>query len=170
VQIVDNPGMPDLVAQGAALAAAAAAKGHDPQRARDDWRICREVYVSDSKNAAMAEIRDSLQQSYDYLFKLGLAPLMKTDASMADADVTFDWMVEHVPWIIGSPSECVQQLHELREAVGGFGTLLFNSREWVTVDRWYRSLELFARYVSPHFRALDDQRFRAELAEDALGG
>ena len=78
--------------------------------------------------------------------------------------------VEHVPWIIGSPSECVQQLHELRETVGGFGTLLFNSREWVTVDRWYRSLELFARYVSPHFRALDDQRFRAELAEDALGG
>ena len=168
-KIVDNPGMPDLVAQGTALAAAAAAKGHDPQRARDDWRICREVYVSDSKNAAMAEIRESLQQSYDYLFKLGLAPLMKTDASMADADVTFDWMVEHVPWIIGSPSECVQQLHELRESVGGFGTLLFNSREWVTVDRWYRSLELFARYVTPHFRDLDDQRFRAELAEDALG-
>ena len=40
----------------------------------------------------------------------------------------------------------------------------------MTIDRWYRSLELFARYVSPHFRRLDDQRFRAELAEDALGG
>jgi hypothetical protein len=24
--------------------------------------------------------------------------------------------------------------------------------------------------VSPHFRARDDQRFRAELAADALGG
>jgi limonene 1,2-monooxygenase len=169
-RIIDNPGMPDLIAQGAALAAAAEAKGHDPAKARSDWRICREVYVSDSKNAAMAEIRETLKQSYDYLFKLGLAPLMKTDASMADADVTFDWMVEHIPWIIGSPAECVTQLGELHEAVGGFGTLLFNSREWVTVDRWYRSLELFARYVSPHFRRLDDQRFRAELAEDALGG
>ena len=144
-RIDDNPGMPDLIAQGAALAAAAEAKGHDPAKARSDWRICREVYVSDSKNAAMAEIRESLRQSYDYLFKLGLAPLMKTDASMADADVTFDWMVEHVPWIIGSPAECVTQLGELHEAVGGFGTLLFNSREWVTLDRWYRSLELFAR-------------------------
>jgi hypothetical protein len=30
-------------------------------------------------------------------------------------------------------------------------TLLFNSREWVTADRWNRSLELFACYVTPHF-------------------
>ncbi len=33
---------------------AAEAAGRDPVRARNDWRICREVYVSDSKNAAMA--------------------------------------------------------------------------------------------------------------------
>ena len=117
----------------------------------------------------MAEIRETLKQSYDYLFKIGLAPLMKRDASMPDAEVTFDWMVENVPWIIGSPDDVITQVRELDEAVGGFGSLLFNSREWVTIDRWNRSLELFARYVSPHFRARDDQRFRAELAADALG-
>jgi len=117
----------------------------------------------------MAEIRATLQRSYDYLFKIGLAPLMKRDASMADAEVTFDWMVENVPWIIGSPEDVIGQVRELDEAVGGFGSLLFNSREWVTIDRWNRSLELFARYVSPHFRTRDDQRFRAELAADALG-
>ena len=164
-----NPGMPDLVAQGSAIAASASAAGRDPLRARNDWRICREVYVSDSKNAAMNEIRESLRQSYDYLFKLGLAPLMKRDSSMPDAEVTFDWMVENIPWIIGSPQDCTTQLHELNEGVGGFGTLLFNSREWVTTDRWNRSLELFARYVSPHFRRNDDQAFRRELAKDALG-
>ncbi|HEU5308232.1 MAG TPA: LLM class flavin-dependent oxidoreductase [Acidimicrobiia bacterium] len=169
VQIEDNPGMPDLIAQGNAIVKAAEAAGRDPVAARNDWRICREVYVADSKNAAMEEIRESLKQSYDYLFKIGLAPLMKRDASMADADVTFDWMVENVPWIIGSPEDVIGQVRELEEAVGGFGSLLFNSREWVTIDRWNRSLELFARYVSPHFRARDDQRFRAELAADALG-
>ena len=169
VQIEDNPGMPDLIAQGNAIVKAAEAAGRDPVAARNDWRICREVYVADSKNAAMEEIRESLKQSYDYLFKIGLAPLMKRDASMADAEVTFDWMVENVPWIIGSPEDVIAQVRELDEAVGGFGSLLFNSREWVTIDRWNRSLELFARYVSPHFRARDDQRFRAELAADALG-
>jgi limonene 1,2-monooxygenase len=170
VHIDANPGWPDLVAQGTALAAAAEQAGRDPAQARRDWRICREVYVSDSKDTAMAEIRESLKQSYDYLFKIGLAPLMKRDESMPDAEVTFDWMVENIPWIIGSPAECVAQVRGLEEEVGGFGTLLFNSREWVTTDRWNRSLELFARYVSPHFRERDDQRFRTELADDALGG
>ena len=169
VTITDNPGMPDLRAQGQALADAASAAGRDPVAARADWRICREVYVSDSKNAAMAEIRESLKQSYDYLFKVGLAPLMKTSANMADSDITFDWMVENIPWIIGSPAECVNQIREMHEEVGGFGTLLFNSREWVTTDRWNRSLEMFARFVAPHFSRRDDQRFRAELAHDALG-
>ena len=55
----------------------------------------------------MDEIRESLKQSYDYLFKIGLAPLMKRDASMPDAEVTFDWMVENVPWIIGSPEDVI---------------------------------------------------------------
>ena len=98
VQIEDNPGMPDLIAQGNAID-----EGGGGRRARsgarhgNDWRICREVYVSDSKNAAMDEIRETLKQSYDYLFKIGLAPLMKRDASMPDAEVTFDWMVENMP-------------------------------------------------------------------------
>lgn len=118
----------------------------------------------------MAEIRESLRQSYDYLFKIGLASLMKQDAAMADAEVTFDWMVEHIPWIIGSPEECRAQVQALDEEVGGFGTLLINSRQWVTTDRWNRSLELCARYVMPHFRQRDNQRFRAALAEEALGG
>jgi len=95
---------------------------------------------------------------------------MKRDAEMADADVTFEWMVEHIPWIIGSPEECRAQIHEMHDDLGGFGTLLINSRQWVTTDRWNRSLELFARYVVPHFTSRDHQGFRSALAQDALGG
>ena len=136
--------MPDLIAQGNAIEKAASAAGRDPVAARNDWRICREVYVADSKNAAMEEIRESLKQSYDYLFKIGLAPLMKRDASMTDAEVTFDWMVENVPWIIGSPEDVIGQVRELDEAVGGFGSLLFNSR---VGD--HRPVEPLARAVRP---------------------
>ena len=129
--------------------------------------VRRELGCSHSRQRRL-RVRESLKQSYDYLFKIGLAPLMKRDASMPDAEVTFDWMVENIPWIIGSPDDCRTTINDLNDAVGGFGSLLFNSREWVTTDRWNRSLELFARYVSPHFRRRDDQRFRAELAADAL--
>jgi len=169
LRIEDNPGVPDLLALAAAMTGAAEAAGRDPAEVRGRWRICREMYVSDSRNAAMAEIRDGLRRSYDYLFKLGLGPLMKRDAAMGDPELTFEWLVDNIPWIIGSPKDCIRQLHELDEEVGGFGTLLINSREWLTTDRWYRSLELVGRYVMPAFKAGEHQVLRRELAEDALG-
>jgi limonene 1,2-monooxygenase len=152
------------------MTTAAEAAGRDPAAVREQWRICREVYVSDSKNAAMNEIREGLKRSYDYLFKLGLGALMKRDADMPEADMTFEWLVDNIPWIIGSPEECIQQIHELDEEVGGFGALLANSREWLSTDRWYRSMELFGRYVAPAFKAREHQALRRDLAAEALGG
>src|SRR3546814_3887615 len=91
---------------------------------------------------------------------------MKLDAEMADPELTFEWMVENVPWIIGSPEDCVEQIHHIREDVGDFGTFLINGRDWVTTDRWNRSLELFARYVMPQFQ--DHQHMRSEEHTSAL--
>ena len=127
------------------------------------------MYVSDDRNTAIEEIREGVRRSYEYLLALGLGGLMKKEAKMADAEITFEWMIENLPWIIGSPDDCVQQLHELHEAVGGFGTLLLNGRDWVTTDRHYRSLELFARYVSPQFTFREHQEHRRRLAAKALG-
>ena len=38
------------------------------------------------------------------------------------------------------------------DATGGFGGLLMVAVEWASSEKWNRSLELFARYVMPHFR------------------
>jgi limonene 1,2-monooxygenase len=169
IQIDDNPGVPDLQAHAEAMTTAAQKAGRDVDEARRLWRITREVYVSDDRNSAMAEIRAGVKQSYEYLLGLGLGALMKKDAKMADAEITFEWMIENLPWVIGSPEDCVRQIHELDEGVGGFGTLLINGRDWVTTDRYYRSLELFARYVSPQFTFREHQEHRRRLAAKALG-
>ena len=164
-----NPVAPDLLGHADAIVTAAEKAGRDPQEARDLWRITREIYVSDSKDQALAEIREGVARSYEYLLGLGLGALMKKDISMADAELTFEWMVEEIPWIVGSPEDCVRQVRVLEESVGGFGTLLINSRDWVTTDRWYRSLELFARYVVPQFTRREHQGLRRQLADVALG-
>ena len=88
---------------------------------------------------------------------------------MVDADLTFEWMVEEIPWVIGSPEDCIRQIHELNEGTGGFGTLLINCRDWVTTDKWNRSLELFARYVMPQFTRRENMARRQKLANVALG-
>lgn len=154
-RFANNPSFPDLIAQGKAIDEAASAAGLDPLEARRRWRVVREVYVSDDRNTAMNEIRRGVKQSYDYLFEVGLGPLMKLDETMPDADVTFEWMVENIPWIVGSPDDCTRQIQELYEEVGGFGTFVLNSRDWVTMDRFFRSLELFARNCMPALEGLD---------------
>jgi len=163
-----NPGIPDLVAHGKALVEAAESAGRDPELARSQWRITREVYVSDSREQAFEEIREGVRASYDYLIALGVGPLIKRDAAMAEADLTFEWMAENVPWIIGTPSDCIEQIQGIYDAVGGFGVLLINNRDWTTSDRWHRSLELFARKVMPAFRHREHQALRRDLADYAV--
>ncbi|MBD0863843.1 LLM class flavin-dependent oxidoreductase [Gordonia sp. zg691] len=163
------PNAPDLAAHAAALVGAAQENGLDPDLARQNWRITREVYVSDSKDQAMKEIREGVHRSYEYLLGLGLGALMKKGEGMDDAELTFEWMVEEIPWIIGSPEDCTRQIRELEEVTGGFGTFLINSRDWVTTDKWNRSLELFARYVTPQFTPRENMARRNRLARTALG-
>ena len=148
----NNVDFPDLVQQGQALDEAAELAGRDPARARDNWRIVREVYVSGSREQAMEEIRDGAQRSYDYLLELGLGALMKDEPDMPDDELTLEWMVENTPWIIGSPSDCIEQIKSLEEETGGFGVFVLNSRDWVPTDLNYRSMEMFARQVMPAFR------------------
>ncbi|MFC4943739.1 LLM class flavin-dependent oxidoreductase [Pseudonocardia sp. GCM10023141] len=165
----DYPIAPDLVGMAKAMLDAGAAAGIDAAVTRDNWRIVREVYVTDDKNQALRDIREGVKRSYDYLLGLGLGALMKKDEAMPDADLTFEWMADEIPWIIGSPDDCIRQLRELEEAVGGFGTLLINCRDWVTTDKWNRSLELFARYVMPQFTRRENMARRQKLANVALG-
>ena len=160
---------PDLKAMAAAMLQAGASAGIDPAVTRDNWRIVREVYVTDDRDQALRDIREGVKLSYDYLFGLGLGALMKIGDGMTDADLTLDWMVDNIPWIIGSPEDCVRQIKELEEEVGGFGTLLINCRDWVTTDKWNRSLELFARYVMPQFTRRERLARRQKLANVALG-
>ncbi len=167
--IENNEGVPDLVDHGNALDAGAIKAGRDPVLARAQWRITREDYVAESKAAAFAEIREGVEHSYKYLLGLGLGALMKRNTAMHDSALTFEWMVENIPWIVGSPGECIDQIRQLREQVGEFGTLLINCRDWVAEERFHRSMELFARQVMPAFREREHQSLRKALVDDALG-
>lgn len=153
IEAPDNPAAPDLKDHARAMTDAAEAAGRDPQEARDNWGIVREAYVAESKEQAIEEIREGAQASYDYLIDLGLGALMKRDDEQSDDELSIEWMIENIPWIIGSPEDCIRQIKQLYEEVGGFGTLILNSRDWVPTDLQERSLELFAREVMPAFQS-----------------
>ncbi len=150
---------PDLRGHWDAYEESAIANGQKPMRS--DWRLCRDVYVADTDEQAWAEARTgSMAYAYEnYFFPLvgsfGQMGLWKDNESMADEDVTLDYVLKSRA-IIGSPDSCARQLRALYEKVGGFGGLLMLCYDWEGEDgpRWKRSMELLAKEVIPQLSDL----------------
>ena len=131
--------------------------GRDPREVRDEWTVVREVFVADSKEEAYEEIREGAEEYYDYLFDLGDGGLINLVAHEEDwawgEEITLEWLIENLPFIIGSPRECVAQIRQLREEIGHFGTLVINHHDWgIPEYRWRQSYERFAEEVMPVFQ------------------
>lgn len=156
---LDAPNNPDALGMkkmGAAIEETAESLGRDPHQVRKQWSIARDVYVTDSKEQALEDIREGADEYYDYMLGLGdggLLTFVKTDADQTREDLTVEWLAENLPMIIGSPEECIKQIQALHEEVGGFGTLIINSHDWMLPEsEWRDSLQLFAQEVMPAFQ------------------
>jgi len=123
---------------------------------RSKWRIARDIYVADTTEQALKDIKEStLARDFsDYFFKLvpkirGNLDIFKTDKSMSDSEVTIDYMIENL-WIVGGPEDVVEKIKELNDYVGGFGVLLVMGHEWKPLDKWQRSMKLMVDEVLPY--------------------
>ena len=136
----------------------AEAGGRDPDRAA--WRICREVYVDDSREAAWDYARrGSMAVGLgDYFLRMNTKNRMlaqfKASDEIADSDVTLDYLLKNL-CLIGSPDDVAQQLRELYHYVGGFGTLLTIAHDWDEPRRWQNSMRLLAKEVMPQLKDLN---------------
>ena len=122
---------------------------------RSKWRIARDVYVAETTEQAIKEVKEgTLARDFeDYFFKIvpiirGNLDLFKLDKSKSDKEVTMDYMIENM-WIVGSPEDVADQIQELNDYVGGFGTLLVMGHEWHPLDKWQKSMSLLANEVLP---------------------
>ena len=131
-----------------------AAKAAGRSSNRDDWRICRNVYIADTTeeardfafNGVMA--RDFVTYFRLVMDKLGFLDLMKIDPEMRDDDIDLEYMVDNI-WIVGSREDVIEKIRQLYRDVGGFGTLLAYSHEWEPRDQWIKSMTILAEEVIP---------------------
>ncbi|MEF8790730.1 MAG: LLM class flavin-dependent oxidoreductase [Haloarculaceae archaeon] len=168
----NNPAAVGLKDIAAELDRTAEEVGRDPHEVRDGWTIVRDVYVADSKEQAFEEIRAGAEEYFDYLFGLGDGGLINLVAPEPDwswgEEITIEWMVENLPFVIGSPQECVAQIKQLREEVGHFGTFVINHHDWgIPEYRWRQSYERFAEEVMPAFQ--EHKRPREVYREEVPG-
>ena len=141
--------------------AAAAAAGRTAEAS--DWAVARNVFVADSTDDAQLLAKtNSLGSCIRYILDLsvasapnGVAP-WKRDLEQADSDCTLDYFMDEVV-IAGDPEHVTNELLELRNRIGEFGTLVLTAHDWDDRDRWLRSLELFVGEVVPRInKAIED--------------
>ena len=136
----------DLKAQWAVAEESAAR--HGKTMCRDEWRLVVPVYVAESRQEALNDVRDkSARFITDYQHAVLGRPVPE-----CPTERIVDEMVAAGSWIVGSPDDCAAAIEHLGELTGGFGGLMMMIHEWAPRDKLWRSYELFARYVMPRFQ------------------
>jgi len=127
---------------------------------RRDWRITRDIWVSDSDDEAYdSALNGMLRRVWgEHLLppfdNFGMIHVIKHDANVPDSAVTPEYMADNV-WLIGSPNTVKRKILNLYEMCGGFGTLL--SLVYDNIDNqvsWEKSMNLLAKEVMPEFSTL----------------
>jgi alkanesulfonate monooxygenase SsuD/methylene tetrahydromethanopterin reductase-like flavin-dependent oxidoreductase (luciferase family) len=126
--------------------------GRTPNRA--DWRIAKEVYISETTEQARQEVlegtigRDFRGYFIPLMAYMKTLSLFKGEREMPDEAVTPEYLVDNV-WIVGSVDDVTEKLRQLYRDVGGFGVLLAMGHEWDPQDKWLNSMTLLAHKVMP---------------------
>src|SRR5919206_3688953 len=143
-----------LRAAGDAYCAAARAAGQPV--GREQLRVGRFVYVSDSYEQAKRELEPTLVPAIEHERKFAPHRFDRYLPPSGDsADLTIDYLADVGRYVIGDPDTVYDRLAEFYEQGGGFGVLLLHmGRDYGPREGRARSLELFMRHVAPRLRAL----------------
>ncbi len=124
---------------------------------RSNWRISREIIVSESREEAKKEILNGVisRDFEDYFLRMlpkySSLEVLKKDPNMPDSDIDINYLMDNI-FIYGTPSEVLEQIEELKHTVGGFGTLLAMGHEWNNEEFWKSSMTLLKNEIIPKIK------------------
>ncbi len=130
----------------------AIAAQHGTAISRDNWRIASCVHLADSKEEAWRDVESNIKRDMEYFVSIGLKAPYESYPGQPASEITARSGADRRDWIIGTPDDAIAQIERMQVETGGFGGLMLTSHEWTSSEKIRRSMELFARYVMPHFR------------------
>ena len=130
----------------------AAAAKNSVAASRDNWRMATCVYLAETREEAWADVEEGIRRDMEYFFAIGLKAPYESYPGQPAHEITPRSGADRRDWIIGTPDDAIAQIERLQAETGGFGGLMLTTHEWTGSEKLRRSLELFARYVMPHFR------------------
>ncbi len=130
----------------------AAARKGGARTSRDNWRIATSVYLAESREEAWADVEKGIARETEYFLSIGLRFAYEAYPGQPEGEITPRSAADRRDWIIGTPDDAIAHIERMQAETGGFGGLMLTTHEWTSTEKIRKSLELFARYVIPHFR------------------
>ena len=128
---------------------------------RGNWHLVSSFYLAESRKEAWADVREGIMRETGYFLSIGFKPLYQSYADQPVSEITSESAAERRDWVIGTPDDAIAWIEKKIEQNGNFGGVMLTTHEWAGSDKLKRSLELFARYVIPHFNS-GRYNYRAE--------
>ena len=149
-----------------------AAAEHGQTMNRDDWRLALPVYLAETREQALDDVRLGGGQ---YLREYSEGTNGRKATFDGPLEQVVDYMAESGSWIVGTPDDCIEGINRLAEQSGGFGGFLVQTIDWAPRDKMLKSFELLARYVMPQFQGsvastMASNRWAAERQETLTSG
>jgi limonene 1,2-monooxygenase len=116
---------------------------------RAKWRLVGPMHLAETKEQARRDVEHGIVEFGRYFrHVLPTSPVGDAD----DLPSILDHCDSSGFAIIGTPDDAIRQIERLHEQSGGFGTFLVFGHEWADRAQTFRSYELFAQHVMPHFQ------------------
>jgi len=139
---------------------------------RGAWRLVGLMHIAETREQAYQDVEHGMLDWFDYFQHTAAFPQMAVgDGSTVRQCI--DFVNQSGLGAIGTPDDAIAQIRRLQaQSGGGFGCFLHLAHDWAAPAARFRSYELFARHVAPHFQgqsqATTDARTRAREARPEL--
>ena len=120
---------------------------------RNSWHLVSSFYLAESREKAWADVREGLMRETGYFLSIGFKSLYQAYPDQPISEITAESAAERRDWVIGTPDDAIAWIKNKIEQNGQFGGVMLTTHEWAGSHKLKHSLELFARYVIPHFNS-----------------
>ncbi|MGC7097406.1 LLM class flavin-dependent oxidoreductase [Amycolatopsis lurida] len=140
----------DALAYHWGIATERAAHAGRPAPDRATWRLVTEVHVAETREQAYRDVEFGLRDWIEHLRENAAVPgLVLPDGSTREL---IEFVNESGLGAIGTADDVRRQIQRMVDQSGGFGTVLLLAHDWADPTAAWRSWELVARQVAPHFQ------------------
>lgn len=114
---------------------------------RENWRIVTLMHIAETREQAEENVQFGLQTFANYFRDVAPTPIVPDDVTDP-----LGYLRDTRMAVIGTPDDAIEHIERLWEGSGGFGVLLDLAHDWANREHTWKSHELLARYVIPHFQ------------------